>query len=285
MVANNFKIQIIDITSIISKIRTNIKKKGFTTEDLSFMDNFDEKFLSLVPKNNVIYVKEQLDILRNSWEIQPNKMLIGNILVVFFKKIIRRLIKFYIMPIVNEQNVFNRSILNILEKNFELKFKIEDLCDRVEQIKRKIMKLPVNYNEELLFIKDSFAVNYLDGGFSNPEDNLTWTDQETALINIPISNTKTDIKMIIKGKKLTPLQTVEVVVNNRVYGTLDNYISEFFIKADELMEYNYLNIKFNISRPYTPKELGISEDVRKLGFSLMAISLNVETNKEVFVND
>ena len=284
MAAYNTKKQIIDITSIISKIRTNVRKKGFTIEKLSFKDNFEDVFLSLIPKNNIIFIEEQLDILRNSWEIQPNKLLIGNILVVFIRKIIRKLIKFYIMPIVSEQNVFNRSILNILEKNFELKFKIEDLCDRVEQMKRKIKKFPVNYNEELLFIKDSFAVNYLDGGFSDPEDTLTWTNQETALINIPISNTKTDIKITIKGQRLTPLQTVEVEVNNRVYGTLDNYISDFFIKADELMEYNYLNIKFNISRPYTPKELGISEDVRTLGFSLMAISLNVETNKEVFVN-
>jgi hypothetical protein len=133
MAAYSSENQNIDITSIISEIRTNIKKKGATAKELSFKDNFDEAFLLLIPKNNDI-----IDILRNSWEIQPNKPIIGNKLVVFIKKIIRKLIRFYIIPIVKEQNAFNYSIFRILEENCEMRIEIENLSDKITKLKEQI---------------------------------------------------------------------------------------------------------------------------------------------------
>jgi len=46
-----------------------------------------------------------------------------------------------------------------------------------------------------------------------------------------------------------------------------------------LQNQNYLDIRLIISKPYTPKELGMGEDARTLGFSLEAIGL-YEMNSE-----
>lgn len=277
--------QTINVEKILCEIRREIKEKGFSKDKLGFEDNFDDFFLSLIPKNDdVVDIEQQMDNLRSSWDIQPYKPLNGNPLVVFIKRIIRKSIKFFLMPIVKEQNAFNWSVLQILERNYEQKIEIEKLHSQLAQIERLVKTLPIDYNQELLFKQGSLAINYLKNGFSFPEENFIWTDKETAEICIPISITKTNLKLIIKGHKFTPLQTVEVIINNHVYGRIENYDSEFVIKADELSGQNYLCIRFIISKPYSPKELDISDDIRKLGFALIAISLNVEENSGALKN-
>jgi hypothetical protein len=129
----------VEVKSILCEIRRKIKEGGYVNSTLSFKDNFEEVFLSLVPKNNdVIDIEEQLDILRNSWEIQPNKPLIGNKLIVFIKRIIRKLTRFFMQPIVKEQNAFNYSVFRVLVKNQEMKIEIENLYDRIIRLEKQI---------------------------------------------------------------------------------------------------------------------------------------------------
>ena len=281
MKTNDLINQTIDVEAILREIRRKIKEKGFSKDTLSFQDNFDDVFLSLIPKDiDVMDIGQQLDILRNSWNIQPNKPLNGNRLVVLIKRVIRKLTRFFILPIVNEQNAINYSVFLILEKNCEMKTEIENLHDRIIQLEKEVKRFPVDCNQVLLFQKSSFTINYLVKGFSDPEDNLTWTDQEISEINIPISFINTDLKLIIQGNKFIPSQTIEVIINNCNYGKIESHNSEFVIKANEFLERKYLNIKFIVSKPYSPKELGIGDDVRTLGFALIAISLNAEVNRE-----
>jgi len=182
---------------------------------------------------------------------------------VFIKRCIRKFLRWYINPIIERQNRYNTEVLNI----------IKILYKNIEEISAKVRKLPIDYNQEFLFNQYSFAINYLRKGFSTPEDNFTWTDQETAEINIPISLTKTDLKLTIRGEKLTPSQTIEIIINNRPYGEIKDYDTNFIIKADEISGQNHLNIMMNISKSHTPRELGLSEDTRTLGFALIAIAL------------
>jgi len=267
----------IDVESILYRIRRDINEKRIFKDKLSFEDNFDNVFLSLIPKDNdFVDIEQHLDILRNSWDIQPNKSLNGNPLIILIKKIIRKLIRFFILPIINEQNAINYSVFCILEKNCEMKVEIERLNEQIVQLEERVKNIPVDCNQELFFKKNSFATNYLGKGFSDPENNFTWTNQETAEINIPILFKNTDLIIIIRGKLLTPSQTVEVIINNRTYGEIKNFNSKYIIKDKELLNQNNLNIKFLISKPYSPKELGINDDSRTLGFALTAISLSME---------
>jgi len=139
--------------------------------------------------------------------------------------------------------------------------------------KYKIKNMKYTLIEILLFNSSSINNSYLIKGFSDPEDTHIWTDQEEAEIRIPIKTTESDLRLTIRGIRLTPLQTVEFVVNDRVYGSLKDGDNVFIIRADELIKQNFLNIKLIISKPYTPKELDLGDDMRTLGFALQAIGL------------
>jgi len=206
---------------------------------------------------------EMLSISTVDFPIIYNKHKRFGCISVFIKRCIRKFLRWYINPIIERQNSYNKEIVNI----------IKTLCKNVEEISVKVKKLPIDYNQEFLFNQYSFAINYLGAGFSIPEDNFTWTNQETAEINIPIPLTKTDLKLKIRGKRLTPSQTIEINVNNHSYGKVKDYNTDFIIKADELLGQNILNIIINISKLHTPKELGLGDDLRTLGFALIAIAL------------
>jgi hypothetical protein len=285
MKTNDIKNRTINVETILCKIRKKIKEEKLSKDMLTFEDNFDDKFLSLIPPNNgFVDIEQQLDILRNSWNIQTDKPLNGSRLVIFIKRIIRKLIRFFLIPIVKEQNAFNWSVIKILEKNCEQKIEIESLQNRIVQLEKLIYTMPISSDQELFFKKGSFANNYLVKGFYAPEDNLTWTSQEIAEINIPISITNAELKLKITGHKFTTLQTVEMNINNHLHKNIENTTSEFIIKMAELIEQKHLNIKIILPKLYSPKELGMSDDTRKLGFALMAISLNLDMNKEVIHN-
>jgi len=151
----------------------------------------------------------------------------------------------------------------------------------------EIPAINIKDNTEILFVKDSKYNLYLIKGFSPPESDRVWTAQEQAEIRIPIRTTYSDLKLTIRGHRLTPLQTVEFTVNDRVYGNLEDGDNGFIISNSELVKQNCLDIKIVTSKPYTPKELGINDDPRALGFALQAISLyeipaiNIEKNTEI----
>lgn len=99
----------INIEEIMADIKREIKAKGLTGDMLSFEDVPYKK----TPQAGGS-VKEALDFLNSNYNVQPYKELKGNPLKVVFKKIIRKLMKFYIEPTVNDQNNVNSSIVTVL---------------------------------------------------------------------------------------------------------------------------------------------------------------------------
>jgi hypothetical protein len=175
---------------------------------------------------------------------------------------------------MNNYNDLIRSSYSYIELNKTR----DDLIKDIDMIYLKYLDL-FKFNQELQFGIDSYSINYLIKGFSSPEGDHIWTDKEEAEIRIPIQTTNSDLRLTIRGIKLTSSQTIKFVINDRVYGNLENGNNEFIILADELLNQNYLNIKIITSKLYTPIELGIGRDPRTLGFSLQAIGL-YENNSE-----
>ncbi len=101
----------INIEEIMADIKREIKEKGLTGDMLSFEDVPYKK----TPQAGGS-VKEALDFLNSNYNVQPYKELKGNPLKVVFKKIIRKLMKFYIEPTVNDQNNVNSSIVTVLNE-------------------------------------------------------------------------------------------------------------------------------------------------------------------------
>lgn len=130
----------INIEKIMEEIRQEIQEKGYTNDMLSFDDitDFDEENKTL---------EDYFDILNSIWNVQAYRELPGgNGLVsklnVFIKKVLRKLIKFYIEPIVADQNEFNANcvrLLNMINGHMNIKDKkIEMLEEEIEQLKKQI---------------------------------------------------------------------------------------------------------------------------------------------------
>ena len=116
----------INIEDIMAEIKQKIKDQGLTADMLSFED--------------VPYIKtaqggsasEALDYITSHYYIQPYKELQGNGIKVFFKKVLRKLMKFYVEPVVFEQNDFNANAVTVMKSLSESKS--EDLSSRVETL-------------------------------------------------------------------------------------------------------------------------------------------------------
>lgn len=105
------------IEDIMQEIRNEIKEKNLTADMLSFEDVPYKKAGSVSSANNSISDEElssAMVYLNSHYNIQPYKELSGNPLAVFVKKVIRKLTKFYVEPVVFEQNDFNANVVSAL---------------------------------------------------------------------------------------------------------------------------------------------------------------------------
>ena len=85
--------QSIDVSEIMEQIRTEIKEKGYSGE------RFDADML----RANVQYISTH-------HRVDPYRPLAGNPIAVFFKKVIRKLVSFYVEPYAAEQSSLNANI-------------------------------------------------------------------------------------------------------------------------------------------------------------------------------
>lgn len=116
----------INIEEIMAEIKQSIKDQGLTADMLSFED---------VPyrKNaQSSSASEALDYVSTHYYIQPYKELQGNPVKVFIKKVIRKLTKFYVEPVVFEQNDFNANAVTVMKSLTESGS--ADLGGRVETL-------------------------------------------------------------------------------------------------------------------------------------------------------
>ncbi len=106
----------INIEEIMQGIRQEIKDKGLTSDMLSFEDVPYQKPGDAVSGCTMDSeeIRNAMVYLNGHYNIQPYKPLGGNALFVFIKKVIRKLTKFYVEPIVFDQNDFNANTVRVL---------------------------------------------------------------------------------------------------------------------------------------------------------------------------
>ena len=116
----------INIEQIMADIRREIKEKGLTSDMLSFDD---------IPYKKTAQggsPAEAIDYVTSHYYVQPYQEFKGNPVKVFFKKALRKIMRFYVDPIVMEQNDFNANTAIAVKAISEDKSK--DMCNRVETL-------------------------------------------------------------------------------------------------------------------------------------------------------
>lgn len=109
--------QTINTEEIMKQIRAEIKEKGLDSSMLSFEEIPFAQEISHADKNfQPASLQQSAEYLSIRNQIEPYKPIEGNFLVVFIKKVIRKLVKFYILPIMTEQNALNLHTANAVQQ-------------------------------------------------------------------------------------------------------------------------------------------------------------------------
>lgn len=137
----NQKMNDINIEEIMSQIREEIKEAGYTDDMLSFDDvelddcNFQFEIFDKGDFNREVYD------LNHRWKIQTYRNLNSGKLVTFMKKVIRKMIRFYVDPVVEDQNMFNANIvktMNLMNCYIqEQEATIATLKNRIQQLEKE----------------------------------------------------------------------------------------------------------------------------------------------------
>ena len=127
----------IDVERIMSDIRDEIKRSGRDKEQLSFED--PERLAA--SKGASSDLKTAVDYISCNYEVQPYEPLGGNFIVVFVKRVIRKLTGFFLLPIVRQQNTLNYYYYKISENVADMKDGNEELKERIELLEKRVSKL------------------------------------------------------------------------------------------------------------------------------------------------
>ena len=125
----------INVEEIMVEIRKEIDEKGYRNETVLFSE---------IPLNTGSY-EDNLGALHDRYTVATYRVLeskgaLGAIKV-FFRKIIRKLIRFYVDPIVFDQNEINKITIMCLHDfyfdNETMRRKIQALEDEIKQLRGK----------------------------------------------------------------------------------------------------------------------------------------------------
>lgn len=154
-----------NIEEVMDEIRKEIKEKGLTSDMLSFSD-----VTSVSVADDGSFSKAGLDSclanLSDSYVIRDNRQLSGNPIVVFIKRVVRKLTRFYVKPIVDAQTEFNA--YTVQTANMLSRY----VCDDLEKTNTKQLEEKI----ELLELKLRTAIkenNTLHGRIDSLEARLS----------------------------------------------------------------------------------------------------------------
>jgi hypothetical protein len=132
--------------------------------------------------------------------------------------------------------------------------------------------------EKLFFGKNLDTRKYILTGFSAFEDWGVWSVDQVSKINFNTENLSNFSSININARDLaTPANEFSVSVNDLIIGTC--YFSTEFSTCSlpfnfKTLETNILTLGFVSKIIRNPKDLGISEDTRNLGFGMRSISFS-----------
>lgn len=134
----------INVDEIVNQIRAEIREKGLEPSMLSFEDvPFDKEVSHTETHFELSSLVQSADYMNARNQIEPYKEISGNPISVFIKKVIRKLVKFYIMPIMTEQNALNYHCANAINQvscyvQSNSKVNIEALASKVGELELKL---------------------------------------------------------------------------------------------------------------------------------------------------
>ena len=135
----------LDMKAIQQQLKESADNRNMETNPVSFEDIYMDTDI----EDFDIYHKKTTDIedLKDCYEIDPKGLIQGNPIVVFIKKVIRKLSSFLVVPLANNQSIFNQRLIYYLEAKEKENKNVN--ADVINEMQKKIDKL----EEELRNLK------------------------------------------------------------------------------------------------------------------------------------
>jgi len=138
----------INIESIMQEIKAEIKEKGYNNDLLSFNDIVIDTSGMNASNFDKIAFNEEIYTVNHTWNVQAYRVLSGSKVALFFKKVVRKMVYFFVEPIVLEQDGFNASVVRLMnqincyvdetkEQNELLQKQVEELTEKIKQFEQK----------------------------------------------------------------------------------------------------------------------------------------------------
>lgn len=151
------ELTVVDVEEIMKEIREDIKKKGYSADMLSFNDIITEAENAASKGFNSLELNGELYLMNTNWNIAPYKPLSGNKITCLFKRLIRRITRFIITPIVTDQSDFNAHTvrtMNQLNNFIGNASRIEEKYDSLLfEIRRHITHTEKLHQDEVKILK------------------------------------------------------------------------------------------------------------------------------------
>ncbi len=140
--------------------------------------------------------------------------------------------------------------------------------------------------ERIFFTSSGNGQKYQLFGWSEPENEGTWSDGDTAIVLLNLSTTTNrDLELLVEGHAFLGVkhsaQEIEVLVNKRKlsilkYDSLSDTLRKVMIPMELVNEKKgRLLIQFKFKNPKSPAELGLSNDSRRLGLMITSMQLKL----------
>jgi len=134
----------INVEEIMGQIRAEIESKGYNDSLLSFQDVDGSSILREMQNAEEFDIGEmerEVELANHRVKIAWYHQVEGNPLAVFVKKVIRKLTRFFVIPIVEEQNLFNHSTVRTLNQILayvkQQEIVIGELQSKLDQIQKE----------------------------------------------------------------------------------------------------------------------------------------------------
>lgn len=159
-------------------------------------------------------------------------------------------------------------------------------CAHVEgQVRIGDIVPQVPLGKRIEFSQSAVGVANLAIGWSGPEPWGTWSDGTVAKVVLPLANSIPKTILIESGAFVSPAyprQDVDILVNDvtakvvSLTGDTGNVIEVTVpeVLKEQLVETRVLRLEFRLPGAISPKDIGLSDDPRKLALGLYAITLN-----------
>jgi len=143
----------VNIEAVMDEIRAEIKEKGYKSDMLSFKEVTSISTASAGTDSMLEDLHGAINYINCSYYIVESIPVTGNVFVRFIKKILRKLLRFYVKPIVMSQNEFNAFCVrafNDISGYIEETSKVDvlQLENRLDMLELKI-KTVTKENEQL----------------------------------------------------------------------------------------------------------------------------------------